>query len=138
MEHIQRDVAKKANFESNRMNHFFGGPYKWSLIHEERYYWNALKYIFRNPIRAGICNSVQEYKFSSLNIQNNDFSWKIVNFFDDKIKSIELDIDWLNDPFLNEIEGFLRLGLRRKEFKIPRNNDSYRHIVNFDTPFCKK
>jgi putative transposase len=138
MEYIQREVAKKANSKSKRINHFFGGPYKWSSIQEERYYWNAVKYIFRNPIRAGICSSVNEYKFSSFNFQCNEFDWKTIDFFNDKTKSIKLDIDWLNEPFMNESEEFIRFGLRRKKFKVPRRKDSYKHIIYFDTPFCKK
>lgn len=138
MEHIQREVAKKANFKSGRINHFFGGPYKWSLIYEERYYWNAVKYIFRNPIRAGISKSVNEYQFSSLNYEDNDLNWKMIDFFNDKNKLIKLDVNWLNEPFLNELEDCIRLALRRKEFKIPRRRDSYKHVVHFDTPFCKK
>ncbi len=136
MEHIQRDVAKKANRQSIRINHFFGGPYKWSLIYEENYYWNAVKYIFRNPIRAGICQTVADYRFSSLNRANEKFQWKMVDFFIDKKKSIILDNDWLNEPFLNEIEEAIRFALRRKEFKISRSKNGYIPIV--DMPLSKK
>ncbi|MCM2352988.1 MAG: transposase [Pseudobdellovibrio sp.] len=82
MEHIQREVAKKANRKSARINHFFGGPYKWSLIYEEPYYWNAVKYIFRNPVRAGLCSDVLEYKYSSLNARGDQkIEWKMATFF---------------------------------------------------------
>jgi putative transposase len=136
MEHIQRDVAKKANRESIRINHFFGGPYKWSLIYEESYYWNVIKYIFRNPIRAGICKTVTDYRFSSLNLHHKEFRWRMVDFFNDKTKSIVLDNDWLNEPFLNEAEGSIRLALRRKEFKIPRRKNGHR--LNIDSSLSKK
>lgn len=136
MEHIQREVAKKANRKSARINHFFGGPYKWSLIYEENYYWNAVKYIFRNPIRAGICNTIADYKYSSFNRNHKELQWQMVDFFNDKTKPIVLDNDWLNEPFLNEIEETIRLALRRKEFKIPRDDTGYR--ANLDTPLSKK
>lgn len=136
MEYIQRDVAKKANHHSARINHFFGGPYKWSLIYEENYYWNVIKYIFRNPIRAGIYNSVTDYKFSSLNFENKKAHWKMVDFFNDKTKSIILDSEWLNEPFLNETESSIRLALRRKEFKISRRANGKRPTV--DSMLSKK
>lgn len=136
MEHIQREVAKQANRKSARINHFFGGPYKWSLIYEENYYWNAVKYIFRNPIRAGICTTVADYKYSSLNNSHKKIQWQMVDFFNDKTKPITLDNDWLNEPFFNEIEEAIRLALRRKEFKIPRDDTGYR--ATLDTPLSKK
>lgn len=130
MGHIQREVAKKANRESARINHFFGGPYKWSLIYEENYYWNAVKYIFRNPIRAGICNAVTDYNYSSLNRRSKEIQWQMVDFFNDKTKPIVLDNDWLNEPFQNEIEETIRLALRRKEFKIPRNDSGFATTID--------
>lgn len=137
MEHLQREVAKKANRKSGRINHFFGGPYKWSLIYEETYYWNAIKYIFRNPIRAGLCCDVFKYNYSSLNRKSKKLEWKMVDFFNNKTKPITLNREWLNEPFLNETEEELRLALRRKEFKIPRSNSSCR-LVTFDLPRFKK
>lgn len=137
MEHIQREVAQKANRKSARINHFFGGPYKWSLIYEEDYYWSAAKYIFRNPVRAGICDEVTNYKYSSLNRSCKEIQWQMVDFFNNKTKPIILDNDWLNEPFLNETEEELRLALRRKEFKIPRSSSSCRKVY-FDLPRFKK
>jgi putative transposase len=136
MEHLQREVAKKANHKSARINHFFGGPYKWSLIYDESYYWNAVKYIFRNPIRAGICDEVTKYPYSSLNRASKDLDWKMVDFFHNKSKPIILDNAWLNEPFMNETEETIRLALRRKEFKIPRSYHGYK--TNLDTLLSKK
>lgn len=136
MQYIQRDVAKKANQNTSRINHFFGGPYKWSIVYEETYYWNALKYILRNPVRAGMCACVCEYKYSSLNTNPENFAWRMTDFFNDQSKPIILDSDWLNEPFMNELEQDIRLALRRKEFKIPINKKGYRSQL--DMPLPKK
>lgn len=136
MQHVQREVARKANKKASRINHFFGGPYKWSIIYEESYYWNALKYIFRNPVRAGLCESVGNYKFSSLNTKAKNFQWSLTDIFSDKSKLITLDDDWLNEPYLNEIESDIRMALRRKEFQIPRNKSGHRSSL--DAPHFKK
>ena len=137
MEYIQREVAKKSNLKSSRINHFFGGPYKWSIIYEESYYWNAVKYIFRNPVRAGISTNVSIYAYSSLNTRSEKVDWKMVDFFNDRTKLVSLDLDWLNEPFMNEIEEELRLALRRKEFKIPRSSSSCK-LTTYDLPRFKK
>lgn len=137
MECIQREVAKSANREVSRINHFFGGPYKWSLIYDDKYYWNAVKYVFRNPVRAGIVNDVQSYKYSSLNTSSTQFKWQMADIFYDKTKAIELDLGWLNAPFKTETEEGIRFGLRRKEFRIPRDQNNKR-TTEFDTPRFKK
>ena len=136
MNYLQREIARKANRKSTRINHFFGGPYNWSLISEEAYYWNTLKYIFRNPIRAGLCSNVIEYKYSSLNNSAKKFKWQLTDFFNNKDVIIKPDHEWLNEPFLNEIEANIKAGLRRREFKIPCDVNGYRPTL--DTPLPKK
>lgn len=55
--------------ETNRINRIFGDRYKWSLVTEQRYYQNVVRYVFQNPIRAGLVSLCQEYPFSSLHYQ---------------------------------------------------------------------
>lgn len=119
MKYFHREVAKKSNQKSKRINHFFGGRYKWSVIYQEDYYWNAIKYIFRNPVRAGICEKVQGHKYSSLNTHPLGWRWEMVDWFHHQQPYIQPDLDWLNDPFQNEVEESIRFGLRRREFKPP-------------------
>ncbi|AZZ37679.1 hypothetical protein CIK05_13030 [Bdellovibrio sp. qaytius] len=136
MNYLQREIARNANKKSSRINHFFGGPYNWSLISEETYYWNALKYIFRNPIRAGLCTDVLHYKYSSLNSSSKKFSWQLTDFFYNKELLITPDFAWLNEPFLNEHESNIKSALRRREFKIPCDINGYRPTL--DMPLPKK
>lgn len=136
MQFIQREIARRANKKSLRINHFFGGPYKWSIVKEENYYWNVLKYIFRNPIKAGICSTVSEYKFSSLNMKPQNFDWLVTDFFNDRDKKVCLDHDWLNEPYLKETEECIRAALKHKEFKISRGQNGY--LPSLDTPLSKK
>ena len=136
MNYLQREIARIANKKSSRINHFFGGPYKWTMICEEAYYWNALKYIFRNPIRAGLCEDVLSYKYSSLNTQPKEFKWQLSDFFNNPNVQINPDLDWLNEAYLNEIESKIKAGLRRREFQIPCDMNGYRPIL--DMPLPKK
>lgn len=122
MKYLHREVARAANKVAGRINHFFGGRYKWSVIYEEAYYWNSIKYIFRNPVRAGICKDVSEYQFSSLNTSYEDFKWEMTDFFNKPNELIDLDLDWLNEPFQTEKEEAIKKALRRREFKLPRGS----------------
>lgn len=119
MKYFQREVARAANKHSDRINHFFGGRYKWTLIGHENYYWNSVKYVFRNPVRAKICTQVSDYPFSSLNRTATDFEWDMVDVFAGREKKVELDLNWLDEPFAKEKEEAIKKGLRRREFKLP-------------------
>lgn len=136
LQYVQREVARKANKKTCRINHFFGGAYKWSVINYEACYWNTLKYIFRNPVRAGLCSEVKSYPFSSLNFNSTKFNWLVQDHFNNQKIPIDLDVDWLNEPFFNEVEKDIRMALRRREFKIPRNQSGHRRVL--DEPRFKK
>lgn len=136
MKYLHREVAREVNRFTGRVNHFFGGRYKWSVISENNYYWNCIKYVFRNPVRAGVCNDVQEYKFSSLNREAHLFKWSISDFFLDSKQVVDMNIDWLNEPFRKEGEELIRKGLRRREFQLPK--DSLRKRAVLDVPLYKK
>lgn len=137
MHYIQREVARRANKSCSRINHFFGGRYKWSVIDTENYYWNVVKYIFRNPVRANLCQHVESYNFSSLNTNAKDFNWHMTDFFQNKNDTIALDLDWLNETYLQEIEESIRSALRRSEFVLPRDKSSGRTITLNEARFKK-
>lgn len=122
MKYFHREVARNANRIAGRINHFFGGRYKWSLISTELYYWNALKYVFRNPVRAGICEDVRGYSHSSLN-RSLDFKWELSDFFLDPTREVDLNLEWLNEPFQTEIEEAIGKSLRRREFAVSKGRN---------------
>jgi len=136
MKYLHREVARQANQQSKRTNHFFGGRYKWSLIAQENYYWTAIRYVFRNPVRAGICNSVTDYPYSSLNRASPSFQWQLANFFTDRQQIVELDTDWLNQCIDHEAEQAVKKALRRREFEAPRQKCGHR--PTYDTARFKK
>ncbi|MEQ1664357.1 MAG: transposase [Bdellovibrionales bacterium] len=136
MHYFHCEVARISNRKSNRINHFFGTRYKWCLISHENYYWNAVKYIFRNPIKAQFCEKVQDYKFSSLNDCANVDIWRMTDFFLDPNQVIELDLNWLNEKFHGEQNEAIQCALRRKEFKISKNRRG--RIISLDAAQPKK
>ena len=44
---------------------YFQGRYKAILVRDERYILTLVRYIHQNPVRAGICRRVDEYRWSS-------------------------------------------------------------------------
>lgn len=126
MTYLHREVAKRANSSAGRINHFFGGRYKWSLIENELYYWNAVKYILRNPVEARMCNEVQEYEYSSFNDKMSCDLWQMLDVFTDNKSPVNLDTDWLNEKFSTEHNNAIKIALRRKIFTPPVNHNRKR------------
>ena len=60
--------AARFNHRYQRRGHLFGGPYRQSVCLDDSYLLAASIYIHLNPVRAGICDSARDYKWSSLSL----------------------------------------------------------------------
>ncbi|NMA87306.1 MAG: hypothetical protein GX968_08285 [Tissierellia bacterium] len=65
MHEINLNYAKYYNYKENRTGPVFGDRYKGILVENETYLLQLLKYLHLNPVEAGICPSVDNYKWSS-------------------------------------------------------------------------
>lgn len=122
MQIFMGQLTKRANYTSGRSGHLFGARYHWSIITSTRYYGNVLKYVYRNPVKAQICNQVEEYEFSTV---SGTLGQQVLPF-PIHLSRIGLDVnlpnhrypevwrDWLNTPFAGEIEKDLQKRMRKK------------------------
>jgi putative transposase len=65
MHQINNKYSKYFNAKYKRVGHVFQGRYKATLVQDERYLIWVLRYIHQNPVQAGICRTVNGYKWSS-------------------------------------------------------------------------
>jgi hypothetical protein len=87
---------------------------------------NTYKYIYRNPVRAKICNDVVEYPYSTLHGLLGLRRMIIPMAEDTLLFKGELDeshLLWLNTPSIAEHEDEMRRALRRSVFKLPKTKD---------------
>ena len=127
MQYFIRESAKAIGRESGRINRIFGGRYQRSLLSNEQYFLNAIKYNFRNPVAAKICDRAEEYPFSTLNwtlgrgrplfplSEEPDFLFRL-------LPRNELLTDWLNVSYTARQSEVVRLGLRRSTCGWPKGN----------------
>jgi putative transposase len=119
MSWFQKYVSRKINARTGRINHIFGGRYKASLIAHPAHFAAVFKYVARNPVRAGICERVEPYGFSTLNSVSS--SKIVISSAGKWAVDIPLDhIDqfrWLNEPSLVEIDEIIRKSLQKTQFK---------------------
>lgn len=118
------------NTKTRRSGHLFGGRYYWSLIQDPLYYAHALKYVYRNPVKAGLCESVEDYRFSTfpgligrihlpvaIHAAPNNIGRLVASSYAEQG-------DWLNQSHRAEEAAAIRHALTRKNFKLPVNRNT--------------
>lgn len=65
MHRINNRYSKHYNHKYDRKGHVFDNRYRAILVQNENYLLTLLRYIHQNPVKAGICSRVDEYKWSS-------------------------------------------------------------------------
>jgi hypothetical protein len=118
-------VTRLSNLNSGRSGHLFGGPYHQSLIKNSRYFGHAFKYVYRNPVKAQICERVEQYPYSTLQGSLGSVHLPFPLFFTKVGMELALpssesheQLEWLNKPFPKEAEALIQKGLRRRVFDI--------------------
>ena len=54
------------NLKYQRVGHLFQDRYKSEAVEDDRYFLTVLRYILRNPVKAGICPSPEDYPYSNI------------------------------------------------------------------------
>ncbi|PIR60235.1 MAG: hypothetical protein COU68_02870 [Candidatus Pacebacteria bacterium CG10_big_fil_rev_8_21_14_0_10_45_6] len=140
MNRLQRRLAVQVNALAGRTNHVFGGPYKWSLVKDQHYLSAVIRYIFQNPVRAGISRTCQDYPLSS--IWDSLHKTKISG----PATSLQTILDfqtwkelliYINSEFTPIQSQAIKKGLQRKEFKLNRDRTNG-NAINFSHHTTKK
>ncbi|GAB4014619.1 MAG: hypothetical protein Fur0010_12890 [Bdellovibrio sp.] len=112
MYEFNKNFSLEMRKATGKINRMFGGRYKWSLITEDRYYLNVMKYVFTNPVRANIVKNVCDYPYSTL-----------VNSIDaiplKKMKGWNQPewLNWFQNEFTDRQRNSIKSGFRNKHFK---------------------
>ncbi|WP_414733597.1 transposase [Acetobacterium carbinolicum] len=65
MQKVNNAYSKNYNKRHKRTDHVFGSRYKTLLVNDNRYLLTLLRYIYSNPVRAGIHKNIVAYSWSS-------------------------------------------------------------------------
>ena len=75
MQRLNTKYAMYYNKKYQRVGYVFKNRYKSEGIYNERYLYNCIKYIYNNPVKAGICNDASEYPYSNykkIDVETNE------------------------------------------------------------------
>ena len=112
---------------SGTINHKFSNRYKWTIVDNKNYLLNVYRYIYQNPVRAGITKLAHHYPYSSLHFTR--FEAKRFNFKSHIQYSKEKY--WLEKKFGSDFDHVIRTSLRKERFRIVRDTQKYhQNILN--------
>ncbi len=66
MSNILAEYAQYYNYKHKRNGHVFQNRFGSECIEDEKYYWNCIKYVHMNPVKAFTVPLATDYKYSSL------------------------------------------------------------------------
>jgi len=117
-------TTKAINTECGRINNLHGDRYFNSLLISQHYYLQCYKYVYRNPVKAGLCEKVEEYPYSTIRSFLGLSKITLPLLPDNTLMS---DIDgclaWLNQPTEDKSWQMIKRALHRKKFKFSPSPD---------------
>lgn len=119
----------------------FGGRFYASLVTDPNYFAHALKYVYRNPVKAGLAQRAEDFPFSTLpSLFGEAFAavpvTRPTNGLDcylPRADQFEAFRHWLNTPHKTEEALAIQGALRKKEFRLGKNRKT-RKSLQLDPP----
>ncbi len=121
---LMKESTIRIQKETGRINKIFGGRYKGSIIEHYHYLLNVYKYIYRNPIAAGIIDRAENYQYSSLHIKlfKKSLAFELHDIL------LEPGLDWINQSFKENEAKSIKSGLQKTVFQYQKERISRKEI----------
>ena len=127
---FMKELTFKIQKSSGRINRIFGGRYKGSIIEYHRYLMNVYKYIYRNPVAAGITDRAEDWDYSTFNSETRkSIPFKLHRLFE---FTPEHEKRWINIEYKIEEADSIRFGLSRTVFEYKKEKSTNRSIEPSD------
>jgi REP element-mobilizing transposase RayT len=134
MAYFLRETSRELTFSSCRLNQTYGGRFFRSNIRSSHYFLNCYKYVYRNPVEAGLTLQAEAYPWSTLNGLLGESHLQIPVYEDATLFSdVEGTLSWLNQRPKKENWLAVEKGLRRQVFTLPKDpNTKKPHELEFN------
>ncbi|KHD89008.1 MAG: hypothetical protein OM95_05990 [Bdellovibrio sp. ArHS] len=135
MNYFMRETSRVISRKAGRINQTYGGRYFRSAITKNNYLDHVYKYVYRNPVEAGIVESVQDYQFSTLYMKLKSRSSGFPIIEDPRISSTQRHstLKWLNTAPKASDKEEIRKALKKPEFNLTsRASGMFVHHLEVD------
>ncbi len=114
--YFMRESSRSISRRSKRINQTFGSRNHKCIIQNYNYFINCYKYVYQNPLRAGLSKTVEDFKFSTLSgllglsplLLPVEEDTILFNPFPD-----QETLNWLNQRREKHLEEEMRISLKR-------------------------
>lgn len=122
MNYFMKNVSHDLTLAGNRINQTFGTRHFRSVVDSHHYFMQAYKYNYLNPVLAGICQSPEDYHYSTLSGLLGKTKLLVpvsedILLFDD----LEGIVKWLNRRPTADDWEIIGNSLKKSRFKIVKN-----------------
>lgn len=115
----------------NRINTTWAQRFKRCELNSEHYLKNTYKYIYQNPVRAGIVSRVEDYTYSTLpSLIGKTILTLPLEPDHILFDNVESTLNWLNEPISTNNIAFMNKALRRTHFSLPPVNKRVNPLEN--------
>ncbi len=122
----------KIGKQAGRINRIYGSRCKPSIILTDDYLWAAIKYVYRNPVKAGVCKNIEEYPWSTFHTKSGISIVK-----DYEVNSDENLLSWLNEAPEEKFEQEFSKALKKVVLKLARDPHTKRKLA-CDVPIFQR
>jgi hypothetical protein len=137
MNYFMRETSRCIGRRSGRINQVYGGPYRMTLISSEFHFFIAQKYVYRNPVEAGLSKYAEAYPFSTLHAALG-FKHSMIPFIaeDPLFSDTERYLHWINKSYpSDQSKNIVRCALKKVEFKFTNRNQILTKTLLSDSYF---
>jgi REP element-mobilizing transposase RayT len=136
MNYFMRESSRRISRDCGRINQVYGNRYFRSLIQKSHYLDHAYKYIYRNPVEAGLCERAEDYPYSTLHILLGKRNGVIPLVADPRLDGpyLERTLKWLNETPEEKDKEEIRKALKRTEFSLTtRSKGNFVHHLEVNS-----
>ncbi|KHD89738.1 MAG: hypothetical protein OM95_01305 [Bdellovibrio sp. ArHS] len=133
MQFFMGETGKDLRDLSDRINRTYGSRFHRTYISSPLYFLHAYKYVYRNPVEAGLCTKVEDYEFSTLKGLLGEQKIEIPILDDSNWETLESrreTLQWLNATPEKKNWEAVRKALKKHTFKLARENCRLSNLEN--------
>lgn len=106
MQWLNGGYARSFNLRHRRQDHVFGRRFHSEFVEDESHLFSLIRYVPRNPLRAGLCARPEDWPWSSYRATAGlaptptwlDASWLLAQFDADPRRAIARYVLWVDQP----------------------------------------
>lgn len=119
MARFMKECSRNINDLSGRINQAYGARHYRTVIESDLYFHHVYKYVYFNPVKAGLVDRCENYKYSSLSFLLGQTKATFPVLEDYMLFSdVEKRLKWLNTSALNNDWNSVSRALRKANFKL--------------------